>query len=162
MEWNATSRAYPDDKCIHELFEAQVERSAGAIALVHEGGELTYAELNRRANRLAHQLIERGVGPEVRVGLCLPRSAEMVIGLLGILKAGGCYVPLDPDYPRKRLEYVAKDSAVELVVGDPAEWVFLDPAQRPSCRLWRMRPERNASWEQGTRVSIRLRRRWPM
>ena len=78
--------------------------------------ELTYAELNQRANRLAHRLIERGVGPEVRVGLCMERSAEMVIGMLGILKAGGAYVPLDPDYPRKRLEYLLEDARIGVVV----------------------------------------------
>ncbi|HZI74939.1 MAG TPA: AMP-binding protein, partial [Gemmatimonadales bacterium] len=120
IEWNATERAYPEQRCIHELFEWQVERTPDAVAVVHESGELTYAELNRRANQLAHQLIERGVGPEVRVGLCMQRSPQMVIGLLGILKAGGCYVPLDPNYPRKRLEYLLQDSAVEWVVSEPA------------------------------------------
>jgi len=131
FEWNATARAYPREKCIHELFEAQVEQSRDRVALVHETCELTYAELNRRANRLAHHLMERGVGPEARVGLCMPRSVEMVIGILGILKAGACYVPLDPDYPRKRLEYLLDDAqigivlteadVIELCAGGPAE-----------------------------------------
>jgi amino acid adenylation domain-containing protein len=116
IEWNATARAYPDDRCIHELFEEQVRRRPDAVALVYEGSELTYAELNRRANRLAHQLIERGVGPEARVGLCMERSAQMVIGMLGILKAGGCYVPLDPDYPLKRIEYLLEDARIGIVV----------------------------------------------
>jgi len=116
VEWNATARAYPDDTCIHELVEAHARLRPDAIALIHEGRQLTYAELNRRANRLAHQLMKRGTGPEVRVGLCMPRSAEMVIGILGILKAGGCYVPLDPDYPRKRLEYLLEDAQIGLVV----------------------------------------------
>jgi amino acid adenylation domain-containing protein len=120
VEWNATACAYPDEKCIHELFEEQVRLQPDAVALVHEGGELTYAELNRRSNQLAHQLIEHGVGPEVRVGVCLERSAEMVIGMLGILKAGGAYVPLDPSYPRKRLEYLVGDSAVDLIVSHRA------------------------------------------
>ena len=104
------------EKCIHELFEEQVRQRPDALALVHESGGLTYAELNRRANQLAHRLIEQGVGPEVRVGLCIERSAEMVIGLLGILKAGGCYVPLDPDYPQARLEYMLAHSGCRMVL----------------------------------------------
>jgi len=118
IEWNATRRWYPQEKCIHELFEEQAEQTPDRIALVHEGGELTYAELNRRANRLADRLIERGVGPEVRVGLCLERSAEMVIGMVGILKAGGAYVPLDPEYPEARLEYVLGQSGCRLVLSE--------------------------------------------
>src|SRR5262249_40258456 len=93
IEWNATARAYPADRCVHELFEEQAQLRPDAVAVVHEDSELTYAELNQRANQVAHQLIERGVAPEVRVGLCMERSPQMMIGLLGILKAGGCYVP---------------------------------------------------------------------
>jgi amino acid adenylation domain-containing protein len=116
LEWNATTRCYPEDKCIHELFEEKAEAAPDRIALLDEGRELTYGELKRQANRLAHRLIEQGVGPEVRVGICLPRSAELVIGILGILKAGGCYVPLDPDYPRKRLDYLLEDAQIDIVV----------------------------------------------
>jgi amino acid adenylation domain-containing protein len=133
LEWNATARAYPHEKCIHQLFEAQVRLQPDAVALVHEGSELTYGELNRRANRLAYQLIERGVGPEVRVGLCLPRSAQMVIGILGILKTGGAYVPLDPNHPPQRLAYAVEDSGLAVMVGEASQWMFLDPAQRPTC-----------------------------
>ena len=119
LEWNATARAYPQEQCIHELFEEQARRQPDAMALVHEGGELTYGELNRRANQLAHGCIEHGVGPEVRVGLCMERSPEMVVGLLGILKAGGAYVPLDPDYPHKRLATCCAGQRLRLlVVGD--------------------------------------------
>jgi amino acid adenylation domain-containing protein len=120
VDWNATARPYPQQKCIHELFEEQARLRADAIALVHEGSVLTYSELNRRANTLAHELMKRGVGPEVRVGLCAPRSVRMVIGILGILKAGGCYVPLDPDYPRKRLEYLLEDAQIDIVVTEPS------------------------------------------
>ena len=88
------------------LFEAQVERSPEAIALVFEESTLSYAELNAQANRLAHLLIGRGVGPENLVALALPRSIEMIVGLLGILKAGAAYLPLDPDYPVERLSYM--------------------------------------------------------
>ena len=100
VEWNDTAAAYPHDACLHQLFEAQVERTPDAVAVVYEDQRLTYRELDRRANQLAHYLRARGVGPEVLVGLCVERSLEMMIGLLGILKAGGAYVPLDPSYPR--------------------------------------------------------------
>ena len=90
-----------------------------AVALVHEGGELTYGELNRRANQVAHCLRERGVGPEVRVGICMERSAGLVVGLLGILKAGGAYVPLDPEYPQSRLEYMLVQSGCGVVLSEP-------------------------------------------
>jgi amino acid adenylation domain-containing protein len=116
VEWNATARAYPQERCIHELFEAQVEQAPDRIALVHAGSELTYSELNRRANQLAHRLIECGVGPEVRVGICMERSPELVVGLLGILKAGGAYVPLDPEYPEARLEYLLGQSGCRVVL----------------------------------------------
>ncbi|MEF9386894.1 non-ribosomal peptide synthase/polyketide synthase [Ralstonia solanacearum species complex bacterium KE056] len=109
--WNETKAAYPDASTIHGLFEAQVRRTPEAIAVEHEGQQVSYAELNARANRVAHALIGLGVGPDVRVGLCAERSVELVIGLLGILKAGGGYVPLDPSYPQDRLAYMLEDSA---------------------------------------------------
>ncbi|MEN6375767.1 MAG: AMP-binding protein, partial [Smithella sp.] len=96
VEWNTTQIDYPREKCIHELFEEQVERTPDAVALIFEGQRLTYSELNRRANQLARYLINLGVGSDVLVGICMERSLEMVVGLLGILKAGGAYVPLDP------------------------------------------------------------------
>jgi amino acid adenylation domain-containing protein len=110
VEWNDTKSDCPQDQCIHQLFEAQVECTPEAIAVVFAQEQLTYGELNRRANQLAHYLRARGVGPEVRVGLCLERSLEMVIGLLGILKAGGAYVPLDPAYPPERLAFLLADT----------------------------------------------------
>ncbi|MBB4636056.1 non-ribosomal peptide synthetase [Longimicrobium terrae] len=115
--WNRTEAAYPADSCIHELFEAQAARTPDAVALISARGErVTYGELNRRANRLAHHLRTRGVGPDVRVGLSVERSPSMVAGLLGILKAGGVFVPLDPGYPRERLEYMLADSAPAAVL----------------------------------------------
>lgn len=110
VEWNATHAGYPKDRCIHQLFEAQVERTPDAVAVVFEDEPMTYRELNRRANQLAHHLRALGVGPEMLVGLCVERSLEMVIGLLGILKAGGAYVPLDPAYPKERLAFMLEDS----------------------------------------------------
>ncbi len=110
-EWNRTDAAYPAGACVHELFEAEAARTPAAVALVHGDGTLTYGELNARANRLAHHLRERGVGPDVRVGLCAERGLEMMVGLLGVLKAGGAYVPLDPHYPEDRLRFVLRHSA---------------------------------------------------
>ncbi|MGA4149791.1 amino acid adenylation domain-containing protein, partial [Ralstonia nicotianae] len=109
--WNETAAPYPQASTIHGLFEAQVRRTPEAIAVEHEGRQVSYAELNARANRVAHALIGLGVGPDARVGLCAERSVELVIGLLGILKAGGGYVPLDPSYPQDRLAYMLEDSA---------------------------------------------------
>ena len=116
VEWNATETEYPKDKCIHTLFEEQVERTPDAVALVFEGEELTYDELNRRANRLAHHLRELGIERETLVAICVERSLEMVVGLLGILKAGGAYVPLDPDYPAQRLAFMLEDTRAPVLL----------------------------------------------
>ncbi|HEU4881180.1 MAG TPA: amino acid adenylation domain-containing protein, partial [Longimicrobium sp.] len=114
--WNRTEAEYPADRCIHQMFEAQAERTPGAVAVRFEEASLTYAELNARANRLAHHLRRHGVGPEVRVGLCLERSLEMVVGILAVLKAGGAYVPLDPAYPADRLAFTLSDAGVPVVL----------------------------------------------
>ncbi|MEG4231276.1 amino acid adenylation domain-containing protein [Microcoleus sp. Pol11C3] len=114
--WNDTVTDYPKDVCIHQLFEEQVERSPDAIALVFEDEQLTYQDLNQRANQLAHHLRNLGVGPEVLVGICVERSLEMVVGLLGILKAGGAYVPLDPAYPPERLVFMLEDAEVAVLL----------------------------------------------
>jgi len=119
-EWNQTARAYPREKALQELFEAQVERAPEAEALVCEEERVSYAELNRRANQLAWELKERGVGREMRVGVCLHRSVQMIEALLAILKAGGSYVPFDADYPRERLRFMFEDSGVEIVLAEGA------------------------------------------
>ena len=111
VEWNATEADIPQDKCVHELVEAQVARTPDAIAVVFDGERLTYAELNARANRLAHHLRGLGARPDARVAICMERGLEMVVGLLAILKAGGAYVPLDPSYPQERLAFMLADSA---------------------------------------------------
>ena len=110
-DWNATRASYPQDCCIHELFEDQVAARPDAPAVVYNGRTLSYDELNTRANRLAHYLLSLGVGPEARVALCLERSPELIVGLLAVLKAGGAYVPLDPAYPEERLAFMLEDSA---------------------------------------------------
>ena len=116
VEWNDTQVPYPSDQCIHQLFEAQVERTPEGIAVVFKDQQLTYRELNAQANQLAHYLIAQGVAPDVLVGICVERSIEMVVGLLGILKAGGAYVPLDPAYPKERLAFMLSDTNVSVLL----------------------------------------------
>lgn len=116
VEWNNTKSDYPQDLCIHQLFEAQVERTPDAVAVVFQDEQLTYTQLNQRANQLAHYLQKLGVKPEVLVGICLPRSIEMLVGLLAILKAGGAYVPIDPAYPQQRLALMLEDAQVSVLL----------------------------------------------
>ena len=132
IKWNDTKADYPKDKCLHELFEAQVERTPDAVAVVFptnlrlrskqvrvkldEETQIVYRELNQRANQLAHYLRALGVGPEVPVGIYIERSLEMIIGILGVLKAGGTYVPLDPAYPKERLSFMIADTQVPVLL----------------------------------------------
>ncbi|CAM3136751.1 non-ribosomal peptide synthetase [Pseudomonas floridensis] len=119
-DWNATSAPFPSEHCLHTLIEAQVAATPDAPALIFEARSLSYAQLNARANQLAHRLRESGVGPDVPVGICVERSLELVIGLLAIVKAGGAYVPLDPDYPEDRLAYMIQDSGIGLLLTQTA------------------------------------------
>jgi non-ribosomal peptide synthetase component F len=114
--WNETHVDYPNDGCFHQLFEVQVEETPDVVALVSEREQLTYRELNERANQLGNYLRTLGVGPEVLVGICMERSVEMIVGLLGVLKAGGAYVPLDPQYPRERLKFTLEDAEVKVLL----------------------------------------------
>ncbi|WP_414516568.1 amino acid adenylation domain-containing protein [Nostoc sp. PCC 9305] len=116
VEWNNTKKDYPLDKYIHQLFEEQVRKTPDAFAVELEGEKLTYQELNKKANQLAHYLQKMGVNPEVLVGICVERSPLMLIGLWGILKAGGAYVPLDPAYPAERLAYMLNDSQAKVLL----------------------------------------------
>ncbi|HEX7239520.1 MAG TPA: condensation domain-containing protein, partial [Longimicrobiaceae bacterium] len=115
-EWNRTEAEYPADRCVHQLFEAQAARTPGAPAVVFGAETLSYAELDARTRRLAHRLRRLGVGPEVRVGICLERSPEMVVGVLAVLRAGGAYVPLDPAFPAERLGLMAADSGIAVLL----------------------------------------------
>ena len=115
-EWNQFQVTYDRDICIQELFEAQVKRTPEAIAVTYRDRQLTYRQLNQRANQLAHYLRDLGVMPDTLVGFCVDRSLEMIIGLLGILKAGGAYVPLDPTYPTERLAYMVDDSKISVLL----------------------------------------------
>ncbi|WP_414561750.1 aminotransferase class III-fold pyridoxal phosphate-dependent enzyme [Anabaena sp. CCY 9613] len=116
VEWNQTQMDYPQDKCIHELFEQQVQKNPDAVAVEFAGQQLTYQELNSRANQLAHYLQSLGVKPEVLVGICVERSLEMLVSILGVLKAGGAYLPLDPAYPQERLSYMLSDAQVSVLL----------------------------------------------
>ncbi|WP_263053373.1 non-ribosomal peptide synthetase [Granulicella mallensis] len=152
VEWNATEVAYPLESTIHGLFEAQVEGGPESTALVYEEERVSYGELNRRANRLAHELVELGVRPDDRVAICVERSVAMVVALLGVLKAGGAYVPLDPAYPVDRLSYMLADSGPVAVLTHGAARETLEQAlgklEVPVLDLdleasWRSRPETN-------------------
>lgn len=116
VEWNQTQADYPQQACIHQLFEAQVERSPDSIAAIFAQQQITYRQLNTRANQLARHLQTLGVGPEVLVGICVERSLEMIVGVLAILKAGGAYIPLDPAYPQQRLSLMLSDSQVSVLL----------------------------------------------
>jgi natural product biosynthesis luciferase-like monooxygenase protein len=118
VDWNATATAYPRNHCVHQLIEEQTDRTPDAIALAYRDRSLSYAELDRRANRLAQILIEKGAGPDALVGLCLPRTEALVIAALAIWKAGAAYVPLDPDYPADRLALMVQDSQARLILCD--------------------------------------------
>jgi amino acid adenylation domain-containing protein len=132
-EWNRTEAEYPSGLCVHQLFEAQAARAPDAVALVAGGESLTYRELDRRANRIAHHLRGLGVGPEARVGICLPRAPGMVAALLGVLKAGGAYLPLDPEYPRERLGWMLEDAGARLVLTESALADRLPPGAEAVC-----------------------------
>src|SRR5919112_1141017 len=116
FEWNDTRAEYPEDRCVHELFEERARRTPDAVAVMFEERQLTYRELDRRANQLAHYLRALGVGPDVLVGICVERSLEMAVGLLGILKTGGAYVPLDPAYPEERLSFMLEDAKAPVLL----------------------------------------------
>jgi amino acid adenylation domain-containing protein len=116
IEWNQTQRDYPRDRCIHQLFEEQAAQTPEAVAVIYGDEQLTYLELNQRANQLAHYLHQQGIEPDALIGICLERSLDLIVGLLGILKAGGGYVPLDPSYPRERLDFMVADTHLQIII----------------------------------------------
>ena len=184
-DWNATAAEYPAERCVHELFERQAAKTPDAVALVFGEAEVSYKELNARANRLAHWLTDQGVGPDVRVGIAIERSIDMVVALLGTLKAGGAYVPLDPAYPEDRLAFMLRDSDARVLltqqavlanfggIPDGVRVLALDGADQalrgcpdcnPDARAMGLRPERLAyiiytSGSTGTPKGAQLRRR---
>ena len=131
-EWNATAEEYPRELCAHELVALQARRTPDAIAVSRGELQVSYGELMRRVERLAGHLRRLGVGPESRVGLCAERSVELVVGLLAVLHAGGAYVPIDPEYPRERVDYMLADSGVEIVLTQDrlaADWAEQTPVE---------------------------------
>jgi amino acid adenylation domain-containing protein len=149
--WNDTARAYPPVQAIHHLFEQQVARTPDAVAVAQDGQWLSYAELNAQSNRLARHLRTLGVGADERVAIAMPRSLEMMVGLLAVLKAGGAYMPLDPAYPSERLAYMLEDSApkvllthsevrADLPIGDGLTVIELDR----DAAAWRSLPDTDA------------------
>ncbi|CAM4407409.1 non-ribosomal peptide synthetase [Myxococcus xanthus] len=157
LDWNATAHVYEAPLTLHGLFEAQAARTPEAVALCFESETLTYGELDRRANQLAHHLRGLGVGPEHRVGVCLERSLELVVSLLGVLKAGGAYVPLDPSYPQERLDFMLRDAAVRVLLTQQrlakvfteaaVTRVFVDADERAPFQHAES-PRRSASWSE--------------
>jgi amino acid adenylation domain-containing protein len=144
VEWNNTRTDYPRDRCVHELIEAQAAKSPDAVAAAYDDQSFTYGELNRRANQLAHHLRGLGVKPGMLVGICVERSLEMLVGLLGILKAGGTYVPLDPAFPPDRLAFMAADAGLSLIVATESLKGVVPEAQCAWVRL-------DSDWEQISR-----------
>ncbi len=154
VQWNDTARDYSQNVCLHELIAAQVDRTPSAVAVVFEDQRLTYRELDNRANQLAHYLQKRGVTAETRVGICAERSLEMVVGLVGILKAGAAYVPMDPSYPKARLEFMLEDAGAKVLLSQKhllhtlkaakAEIVALDADWPQIARESTERPEQHA------------------
>jgi amino acid adenylation domain-containing protein len=127
VEWNATTTDYPRDATIGDLFQSQAARTPDAVAVIAESERLTYRELDARANRLAHYLGSRGVGPETRVGICLERSVDLVVGVLGIVKAGAAYLPLDPSYPPARLRFLLADAHARVLLTESRHGGRLPP-----------------------------------
>ncbi|MCU1761668.1 AMP-binding protein, partial [Pseudomonas sp. 14P_8.1_Bac3] len=115
-DWNRSGEGFADHLCLHELIAQQAAATPDALAVTFGTQQLSYAELDAQANRLAHRLIESGVGPEVRVGVAMQRSEQLLVALLAVLKAGGAYVPLDPDYPAERVAYMLEDSRALLLL----------------------------------------------
>ncbi len=148
VEWNQTRADYPREKCIHQLFEEQVARTPDSIAVVFEDRKLTYAELDAASNRLAHHLQSLGVVPETTVGICLDRSLEMLVALLGVLKAGSAYVPLDPYYPRERIGAVIEDSSPLLILTQEDSAIRLGAIP---CRLVCLEQSRDAILRESAR-----------
>jgi natural product biosynthesis luciferase-like monooxygenase protein len=138
-EWNRTDVRWERDRCVHHLFEAQVRRTPNATGLVFCNEEISYAELNARANQVAHHLIGQGVRPGALVGVLMNRSADLIVGMLAILKAGAAYVPLDPDYPKDRLAYMVEDARLSAILSQSAYQSFLPEASIPVITLDRAR-----------------------
>jgi len=140
-EWNNTKTSFPVNNCLQQLFETQVELNPNAVAIVFENRSYTYAEINIAANRIAHYLCNIGAGVESIIGICAHRSTELIVGLLGIMKAGAAYLPLDPDYPQERLSILAKDAGLRWILVQPECADVLPPSNAQLIRLDRQLSE---------------------
>ena len=146
LEWNQTATDYPRNVCVHELFARQVKRTPDDTAVIFENQQLTYKQLNEKANQLAHYLQKRGVGPETLVGICLERSIEMVVGCLGTLKAGAAYVPLEPSYPQERLSFMIEEAGMQVIL---TQQRFLEKRSMNAVQSIRL----DADWDEIARES---------
>ena len=149
VEWNRTEAAFPRDRCLHELIEEQVERAPDAVAVAFEDMQLTYRQLNESANQLARHLQGLGIGPDTLVGICVERSLVTVVGLLGILKAGGAFVPLDPEYPKERLAFKLEDAGSPVLLTQAHLTASLPALHSRIVRLdadWPLIAERSADY----------------
>jgi len=147
VDWNNTQTNYPKDACIHELFEVQAEQTPDAVALVFGEQKLTYQQLNCRANQLAHYLQTLGAGPEVLIGVCFDRSIDAIVSLLAVLKAGSAYLPLDPAYPKERLEFMLSDAALSVLLTQQHLTEKLPDTEAKIVCLEQVREEINAQSE---------------
>src|SRR6185369_3577389 len=143
VAWNDTAAAFAEQQCIHEMFEAQVARTPEAVALVFEDDEVSYGDLNRRANQLGHYLRELGVGAETLVAVMMERSVEMVVALLGVLKAGGAYVPIDPEYPQERVSYMLADCGAKVLLTQAGVVAKLESESLAGCAVVQL----DSEWE---------------
>jgi non-ribosomal peptide synthetase component F len=135
VDWNATETEFPKRACVHQLIEAQARRAPEVVAVICRNRQLTYAELNARANQVASHLSKLGVGPDTVVGLCVDRSLQMLVGLLGILKSGGAYLPLDPAYPSERLAFMIEDARLKALLTQQHLERILPPGGATRVRL---------------------------
>jgi natural product biosynthesis luciferase-like monooxygenase protein/amino acid adenylation domain-containing protein/FkbM family methyltransferase len=152
--WNATAAAYPRDLCVHDLVAAQAARTPDADAVVLDGESLSYAELETRANRLARFLARRGVGPDARVALCMERGLDQVVAVLAVLRAGGCYVPLDPAYPAERLAHMLRDSAARVLLTESRLAGALPPSAAETVCVDAVRGEVEREAEDAPRTGV--------
>lgn len=153
-DYNQTAAEYPREKTIHQLFEEQANRTPDQVAVVYEENQLTYRELNEKANQIARTLQSEGVHPDQPVGIMAERSLEMIVGLFGILKAGGAYVPIDPTYPEERIRYILEDSDTKLLLVQHhlREKVPL----RGKCWIWKIRKPSAKTVQTWNRFPVRI------
>jgi len=156
VEWNQTATPFPADRCVHDLFAAQAQRTPDALALICDDAQMTYADLDRRANQLAHVLHRQGLGPDRLAGICLERSPDLLVAILAVLKAGGAYVPLDPSYPAERLRFMLDDARPILVLSHTCVTALAAVDDHPLLLIDALRP-----WSDAAPVTAPVRQAHP-